>query len=94
MVERLVVTADGPIIHINVLPPELLEKQGTENGDKAENGENEGRSLKEMLREYEASIIREKYTELKSSYKVAKALKISQSQANTKIREYVFREKK
>jgi len=84
VVERLVVTSDSPVIDVRQLPEEFFA--GTRLNDKSFGVAS---ALKDMLREYEATIIRERYSELKSSYKLAQALKISQSQAIRKIREYV-----
>jgi len=46
--------------------------------------------LKERLLEFEAALVAGKYAELGSSYKVAQALGISQSQAYSKIKKYVL----
>lgn len=54
-------------------------------------GRDEGSSptLKELMEAAEKKIILEKYREFRSSYKVAKELGISQSQASQKIRKYL-----
>jgi len=83
LVERLVVTSDQPIIDVNFLPKEIV---GKSINVQKQNGFPD--SLKEMLQKYESAIIRQAFMDLGSSYKVAKLLKISQSQANYKIRKY------
>ncbi|MBP6491368.1 MAG: hypothetical protein KA282_00215, partial [Clostridia bacterium] len=46
-------------------------------------------TLKDLMEAAERKIIVEKYEKLRSSYKVAKELGISQSQASQKIRKYI-----
>ncbi|MEW5784371.1 MAG: sigma 54-interacting transcriptional regulator [Bacillota bacterium] len=84
VVERMVVTSDQPIIDVDTLPKEIMA-----NDPESRKKELAYDSLKEMLQKYESTIIRNAFLELGSSYKVAKALKISQSQANYKIRKYL-----
>lgn len=92
VVERLVVTSNDFVIGKENLPLEFLEK-----APKVESREEElpqglkekpANSLKKVICDSEALLIREKYRELGSSYKVAKALGISQSQAYKKIKKY------
>lgn len=51
------------------------------------------KDLKSVREQYEANLIRETYHQLGSSYKVAKALGISQTQAYNKIKKYVLSNK-
>jgi TyrR family helix-turn-helix protein len=91
LVERLVVTSNDYVIDQSALPQDIFSAVGRL---EPENNRNGGGSLKEMVKEFEASIIQLKYAELGSSRKVAKALGISQSQANDKIKEYLLKERK
>ncbi len=85
LVERLAITSNDYIIDQNVLPQDFINKTNRYDIEKKDICNS---SLKDMVKEFEASIIRLKYTEFGSSRKVAKALGISQSQANEKIKEY------
>jgi TyrR family helix-turn-helix protein len=90
LVERLIITSNNYVIEQNVLPKDFINM--TVRPDLA-NNEFDASTLKEMIKEFEASIIRLKYAELGSSRKVAKALGISQSQATGKIKEYLNKDK-
>lgn len=87
LMERLVITSNNFIIDQAVLPQDFINKTNRYEMDKKDAG---SISLKEMIKEFEASIIRLKYNKLGSSRKVAKELGISQSQANQKIKEYML----
>ncbi|MED4080461.1 sigma-54-dependent Fis family transcriptional regulator [Halalkalibacterium halodurans] len=78
LMERLVVTSDQMVVAED-LPFHTESKPATI----------EGRSLKELLEETERAIIREGYASHQSSYKLAEALKISQSSAMRKIKKYI-----
>lgn len=80
VVERMVVASDQPVIDVELLPKEIVEKRSESHKQNLTHT-----SLKEMLQKHEAVIIHHAYKKLGSSYKVAKYLKISQSQANYKI---------
>ena len=86
-VERMYVTSEGSVIALECLPPEIAVGQG--GGHSPATCSLEGQSLPSLLAAYEGEIIRRAYAEHGSSYKVAKALGISQTQATRKIRLYV-----
>lgn len=94
MVERLVVTSNDLVVTVHNLPAEFLERSQWDFSEykvvkQIENKEqNKKNYLKAMVIDSEATLIREKYSVLKSSYKVAKELGISQSQAYKKIKKY------
>jgi len=81
LVERLVVSSNQAVIDVGQIPKDLLKKVESVTVD------NSG-SLKDQLLAFESGLIINKYKELGSSYKVAEALGISQSQAYNKIRKY------
>ena len=94
LIERIFLISDGTSITSSDLPAHF-----TENTEPAaeeqfmhvsppENAD-EGSTLKSKKEKVEAALIREKYRELKSSYKVAKELGISQSSAYKKIKKYL-----
>ncbi|WXB92442.1 sigma 54-interacting transcriptional regulator [Bacillus sp. FJAT-52991] len=78
MVERLVVTNDE-VVTLNDLPLEMMQQELTEKGT----------TLPEMLEEVERKMIIEAYGQFSSTYKIAKALGISQSSAARKVKKYV-----
>lgn len=86
VVERMVVASDQPIIDVDLLPKEIADKLSESESHKPNVTY---ASLKEMLQKHESVIINHAYMKFGSSYKVAKYLKISQSQASYKIRKYV-----
>lgn len=101
IMERLVLTSNHEIIEISDLPQEFLNRVQPELLSKISvpaTTDSDPPSDKDLLRikkeDAEAQIIVEKYRELGSSYKVAEALGISQSQAYKKIRKYVYNGKK
>ncbi len=87
LVERLVVSSNQTVIDVDAIPTDLFKK--VESIKAASGG-----SLKDQLLEFESNLILNKYMELGSSYKVAEAFGISQSQAYNKIRKYVSESKK
>ena len=86
VVERLVVTTEDEEIREDGLPGEFYANEEFIHDFNIK----QGITLRDMITAYEAAIIRRKYRELGSSYKVARELGISQTQANRKIREYVL----
>ncbi|TES47450.1 sigma-54-dependent transcriptional regulator [Halalkalibacterium halodurans] len=78
LMERLVVTSDQMVVAEDL--PFHTESMPAKI---------EGRSLKELLEETERAIIRDRYASHQSSYKLAEALKISQSSAIRKIKKYI-----
>lgn len=95
LMERMFVTSDRMIIGIEDLPRELREgilyngeKEDWIGADSPACEKRGEKSLKEILEETERDVFIKKYMELGSTYKVAKALGISQSQAAQKIRKY------
>lgn len=93
LMERLFVTGSGMVLGNEYLPEEIKNNLPSGNQITEAAPSNPERSdsptLKELMEEAEKKIILEKYRQLKSSYKVAKALGISQSQASQKIRKYL-----
>ena len=104
MMERLYITSDSTVIGEEDLPDEFgairSEKDPNADGSHCcgdssasycrENSPvpKNSATLKELMEAAEKKIILEKYHQLKSSYKVAQELGISQSQASQKIRKY------
>lgn len=91
LVERLVISSNQVVIDVDSLPKEFLNK--IQNVKVSQNKVSQNTTLKEQLLEFESNLITNKYQELKSSYKVAEALGISQSQAYSKIKKYVLKGK-
>jgi TyrR family helix-turn-helix protein len=81
MVERLVLTAEGPTIEVKDLPDVVLGSR--------KRAVTEGKTLSEMMDAYEAEIINHAYAKCKSSTKLAEYLGISQPTAVRKIQKYV-----
>lgn len=98
IIERLVLTSNKELIDIPDLPQEFLEKVRSEHLLKPSEpaagkaGSAHPNLLKLQKEDAEAQLIIETYKELGSSYKVADALGISQTQAYKKIKKYVFME--
>lgn len=100
LMERLFVTSSGPVLWVEDLPEEFFRiiaenRSSTSNSDPCSEPTLDTRessqgpvTLKELLETEEKRIILEKYEQLRSSYKVAKELGISQSQAYQKIKKY------
>ncbi|HML37053.1 MAG TPA: sigma 54-interacting transcriptional regulator [Bacillota bacterium] len=101
LIERLFLISDGDVIASSDLPEYFNKKPESFNRKTEEAPEEFGadaassekaedfKTLKNKKEEMEADLIREKYRELKSSYKVAEALGISQSSAYKKIKKYL-----
>ena len=85
VVERMVVTSDSFVIDIRQLPKSLFGIIDAKDQYMSENIY----SFDEKIEAYEAYLIRNAFEKHKSSRKVAQALSISQSKANTLIRKYV-----
>lgn len=81
--ERLVVMAPEDIIEAYHLPDRIRFQVMADRNQKKNGG-----TLEEALEEVEKAIVLKAYRESKSSYEVAKALKISQSKASRLIRKY------
>ena len=99
LMERLFVTSNNPVLGEEDLPDDfsgiITENQRSpidplQNGEalKAPDSQPKDSTLKDLLKVAEKKIILEKYELLRSSYKVAKELGISQSQAYQKIKKY------
>lgn len=78
MVERLVVTGDE-VVTLSDLPADMFEQEITE----------AGMTLPEVIEEVERKMVVQAYNKDKSTYKIAKALGISQSSATRKVRKYI-----
>jgi transcriptional regulator with PAS, ATPase and Fis domain len=88
LVERLVVTVGEDIITPQHLPEKILHCSDVINRDSVLN---KLMPLQAAQDQVEKELIIRSYTELKSSYKVAKVLNISQSKAFRLIKKYVNR---
>lgn len=84
VIENLVVMVESGEILPEDLPPSLYKSPQARYRPAVQ----EINSLADELEKVEAAIIREAYLELKSSYKVAEKLGISQSKASRKIKKY------
>ncbi len=82
LIERLVVTVKDFTIMPNHLPNTFFEINKNSEGTGLE-------SFDEMVDLYKKNIIKEAYEKHKSSRKVAKELKVSQSKANRLIKQYI-----
>jgi len=100
LMERLFITSDSTILSEEDLPDEFtsklledskhaLEPIQSLKTEKPEVLTGASPTLKDLMEAAERKIIVEKYEKLRSSYKVAKELGISQSQASQKIRKYI-----
>lgn len=87
VIENLVVMVDDGIIEVSALPPNIYEQVHIYHKPATENIT----SLKDELEKLEQNIIITAYEDLKSTYKVAQVLGISQSQASRKIKKYLQR---
>ncbi len=85
LIERMMVTDSRGLITIDNLPNHILLATGTKEEDIVIR---RIMPLKEALEEVEKKIVLSAYNTYKSSYKVAKSLKISQSAAHRKIMKY------
>jgi transcriptional regulator with PAS, ATPase and Fis domain len=89
LVERLVVTIPKTYIQPEHLPQKFLKAQATiENTPKISELKLQLISKEGSLKETEQKLIIDLYGELKSTYKVAETLKISQSKVSRVIRKY------
>lgn len=86
LIERFFATSNSGVLTEADLPAEFNSKMARE---KVKGPDLAPSTLKEQLEEVEKRIILEKYKQCKSSYKVAKELDISQSQAYQKIKKYL-----
>ena len=94
LIERIFLISDGTSITSSDLPAHFMENTGPAAEEHSVSipppeSADEGSTLKSRKESVEAALIREKYRELKSSYKVAKELGISQSSAYKKIKKYL-----
>lgn len=85
VVERMVLTARSELIEESDLPDNIRAS-----GRTLGIAHQESLSLRQARAMLEEEMVREAYATLKSSYKVARALGMSQSTAIRKIRKYVF----
>lgn len=94
--ELMVLTSSGELITVSDIPASVMSGLEESNmagkifeTDKIIEANTRTNVLKKKREDAEAAVIRELYAELKSSYKVADALGISQSSAYKKIKKYV-----
>ncbi|MEW6546281.1 MAG: sigma 54-interacting transcriptional regulator [Bacillota bacterium] len=87
VMERLVLTARADVIEEADLPDNIRASART-----VDIARRDSMSLRDAKALLEEEMIRQAYATLKSSYKVARALGISQSAAIRKIRQYVLKE--
>lgn len=86
LLERLVITAQDPIIDITALPIEYTGETMTQTAFLSRGG-----TLNERLDAYEAQIIRDSYHRCGTTVAVAKELGISQATAARKVAKYISR---
>jgi transcriptional regulator with PAS, ATPase and Fis domain len=86
LLERIVITAQDPIIDISALPIEFTGENLPQTAFLSQNG-----TLAERLDAYEAQIIRDSYRRCGTTVAVAKELGISQATAARKVAKYVSR---
>lgn len=92
MVERLVVTTEGPLVQPGDLPPALLPARAAPHGDLAWRlGERGLMPLKEAVEQLEAELIRQAVRLYGTTTKVGEVLGIHQSTAVRKIHKYLGR---
>ena len=84
LIERLVITAQDPIIDVSSLPPEYIG-----NGVSMAEIQSLHGTLAERMDAYEGQIIRDTYQRLGTTVAVAKELGISQATAARKVAKYV-----
>ena len=91
VLERLVLTVDNDIISTKYLPENIKKEVGHFNSDGLPSSIEEDNTDRKNIsyREIEIEKILSLYKELKSSYKVAKELNISQSKATRIIKKYL-----
>ncbi|GAB6172042.1 sigma 54-interacting transcriptional regulator [Paradesulfitobacterium aromaticivorans] len=80
MIERLVLTVENQVIRAEDLPPEISVQSTA--------AAVEGKTLREMLDEFEGSLIRRVYEKYPSTVKLAEYLGISQPTAVRKLKKY------
>ncbi|GAA3661519.1 sigma-54 interaction domain-containing protein [Asaccharospora irregularis] len=91
IIQNIILTCNNNYIDVDSLPKFLLKssKNNFSNSDSTScNNQDSKKSFDCMIEECEKNIIINSYNKLKSSYKVAKDLNISQSKANRLIRKY------
>ncbi len=86
LIEQLIVTANSNQIKLEHLPPHITSMSNTIDMIKKFPGD---QTLQAYIETIESELIVNSYQKLKSSYKVARELGISQSSAIRKIRKYV-----
>ena len=93
VLERLILTVDNDIISVKYLPPmiqnELLQQSTTEKKSEKKCQTEFSQKSKLSYREIEIETIIARYKELKSSYKVADELNISQSKVIRTVNKYL-----
>jgi len=87
LAERLVLTVDEPVIAPEHLPAAFHRSRQPDPWHILEQSE----SLEQTLEEIKRQLVTRAFEKMKSSYKVANALKISQSKASRLIRRYIPR---
>jgi TyrR family helix-turn-helix protein len=80
MIERIMLTTDDPVIRVEDLPAIFKQKEATVCL--------EGKTLQEMVEQFEANILGNAYHQLKSTTKVAEKLGISQATVVRKLQKY------
>jgi TyrR family helix-turn-helix protein len=80
MIERIMLTTDDPVIRVEDLPVIFKQKEATVCL--------EGKTLQEMVDQFEANILGNAYHQLKSTTKVAEKLGISQATVVRKLQKY------
>jgi len=83
MVERLILISEDELVRVQDLPPEIIKKRIPSNERKTSSG-----GLHIPTKEEEQQMIIESYIALRSTYKVAEHLNISQSKVARIIKRY------
>ena len=89
LVERLIVTTEGKVIHPEQLPMHnFLENMNDDASWNIEMFEENGLKLKEVIEEVEKKWLQRAYRQYKTTYEMAEALGISQATVVRKLKKY------
>src|SRR5690606_32343230 len=89
LVERLIVTTEGKVIHPEQLPMHnFLENMNDDASWNIEMFEENGLKLKEVIEEVEKKWLQRAYRQYKTTYEMAEALGISQATVVRRLKKY------
>lgn len=88
MIEFLIIRSSNNLVDVDDLPMDIIKINTTENKTKNELNIYEEKSFKSYTEDFESNLIRTYYKKYPSSYKLSKALEISQTKANKLIQRY------